>query len=39
VRAFLVFDNLTNIRTAEDFPGLPLPGPLFYYGLRWTFRN
>ncbi len=39
VRAFFVFDNVTNIRTATDFPGRFLPGAHFYYGLRWTFRN
>lgn len=39
VRAFFVFDNVTNIRTAADFPDRYLPGALFYYGLRWTFRN
>lgn len=39
VRAFFVMDNFTNIRTATDFPDVPLPGPFFYYGLRWTFRD
>ena len=39
VRAFLVFDNLTGIRTAADIPERPLPGSRLYYGLRWTFRN
>lgn len=39
VRAFFTFDNLTNIRTAADFPGVPLPGAFFYYGLRWNFRD
>lgn len=39
VRAFFVFDNVTNIRTAADFPDRFLPGAHFYYGLRWTFRN
>lgn len=39
VRAFLAFDNFTNIRTAADLPERPLPGSKLYYGLRWTFRN
>lgn len=39
VRAFLVFDNITNIRAAADLPERFLPGSKLYYGLRWTFRN
>jgi hypothetical protein len=39
VRAFFIFDNITDQRVLADFPGRPLPGGRFYYGLRWTFRN
>lgn len=39
LRAFFIFDNVTNIRGAADLPDRPLPGARFYYGLRWTFRN
>ncbi|HEX6927004.1 MAG TPA: Plug domain-containing protein [Longimicrobiaceae bacterium] len=39
VRAFFVWDNVTNVQTAMDFAGRPLPAGRFYYGLRWTFRN
>jgi TonB-dependent Receptor Plug Domain len=39
VRAFFIFDNLTDQRGLTDLPERILPGGRFYYGLRWTFRN
>lgn len=39
VRAFFIFDNITDLRGLTDLPGRQLPGGRFYYGLRWTFRN
>ena len=39
VRIFGVFENLFNLRTAADVPGLRLPGARILYGVRWDFRN
>ncbi|HEV2149021.1 MAG TPA: hypothetical protein VGR37_16565, partial [Longimicrobiaceae bacterium] len=39
VRAFLLVENLFDLRGAADLPGNPLPGARAVYGIRWHFRN
>jgi hypothetical protein len=39
LRAFFLYENLLNDRTAMDVPGRLLPGPRTMYGIRWFFRN
>lgn len=39
VRAFVLYENVLNNRTAEDVPGFLLAGPRTMFGVRWHFRN
>lgn len=39
VRAYLLWPNLFNYRTAFDVPGQRLPTTRLIYGVRWFFRN
>ena len=39
VQAFGLWENFLNYQTAEDIPGVRLPGQRLIYGLRWIFRN
>ncbi len=39
VRAFLILENVFDVRTAAEVPGRPLPGLRAVYGVRWHFRN
>jgi hypothetical protein len=39
LRAYLLWPNLFNYRTAFDVPGQRLPTTRLIYGVRWFFRN
>lgn len=39
VRAFVVVENVFNLRGAADIPGRPFPGARAIFGIRWYFRN
>lgn len=39
VRAFLIVENVFNLRGAADIPGRPFPVTRAIYGIRWYFRN
>ena len=39
VRAFVLVENVFNLRGAADVPGRPFPGARAIYGIRWYFRN
>jgi hypothetical protein len=39
LRAYLLWPNLLNYRTAFDVPGQRLPSTRLIYGVRWFFRN
>ena len=39
VRAFLLVENVFNLRGAADIPGREFPGARAIYGIRWYFRN
>lgn len=39
VRAFVVVENVFNLRGAADVPGRPFPGARAIFGIRWYFRN
>lgn len=39
LRAFLLFENVFDVRTAADVPGRPFPGARVLYGVRWHFLN
>jgi hypothetical protein len=39
VRAYLLWPNLFNYRTAFDVPGQRLPSTRLIYGVRWFFRD
>lgn len=39
VRAFWRMENIANRVSAEDVPGLPLPGQRAMFGVRWFFRD
>lgn len=39
LQAFLVLENLTALRGAQEVPGFERPGSNLLYGFRWIFRN
>ncbi|HEX2189842.1 MAG TPA: TonB-dependent receptor plug domain-containing protein [Longimicrobiaceae bacterium] len=39
VRAFLIAENVFDLRTAGDLPTRPFPRARIIYGIRWHFRN